>query len=108
MIASNYAVKKPVVKKNMHIFPFIDNALEYIKASKGIVGPAGYSTISEALVYDKPILVIPIRNHIEQLVNSLVLKREGLGISGIFKSKINPTVMKLFMNHFFENDSSHR
>ncbi|MCD6576046.1 MAG: hypothetical protein J7K73_02720 [Nanoarchaeota archaeon] len=89
IVSSNHSTKEVIKKDNMLIFPFVKNALEYVKLSKGIISPAGHSSISEALVYKKPILVIPLRNHIEQLVNGALIKKEGLGETCFFERKLS-------------------
>ena len=79
IISSNNLTDKVIEKDNMKIIPFIPNALEYISLAKGIIAPAGHSTISEAVCFRKPILAIPVRNHIEQLTNAALLQKEGFG-----------------------------
>ncbi len=103
IISSNHATKKVIKKDNMIIFPFIKNALEYIKISKGIISPAGHSSISESLVYKKPILTIPLRNHIEQIVNAALVKREGFGDACFFERKLSVNKLKDSVKSFIDN-----
>ncbi|MFH1209675.1 MAG: glycosyltransferase family protein [archaeon] len=56
-----------IEKENITGFKFKENFLEYLKVCKGVITLAGFSTLSEALLYKKPCLVFPIENHIEQL-----------------------------------------
>ena len=51
-----------------------------IKAADMLVINAGFSAISEAIVLKKPAVVIPIENHAEQLINSLLFEKYGLGL----------------------------
>lgn len=51
-----------------------------INAADMLVINAGFSAISEAIVLKKPAVVIPIENHAEQLVNSLLFEKYGLGL----------------------------
>lgn len=74
IVSSSYKVEKIQKIGNITVFPFIDNYLEYLKICNGVISLAGFSTISETLAYKKPSLVIPIRNHIEQLLNAQLLK----------------------------------
>lgn len=51
-----------------------------INAADILVINAGFSAISEAIVLQKPAVVIPIENHAEQLVNSMLFERYELGL----------------------------
>lgn len=51
-----------------------------IAKSDFIVSNGGFSTISEALVSRRPILVIPIPNHAEQIRNAELVETLGLGV----------------------------
>ncbi len=64
----------PSVKFPKFHFKFTENFLEYLKVSKGVITLAGNLTMSECLVYKKPMLVFPIKNHVEQLLNLYTLK----------------------------------
>jgi uncharacterized protein (TIGR00661 family) len=79
VISSNYMVKKIVEKENMRIYPFITDVFDFIKLCKGVITTAGHSTLSEAIIYKKPVLAVPVRKHIEQIVNAILIKKEGLG-----------------------------
>ncbi len=61
-------------RQNIRAFEFKENFLEYLRVSKGIITLAGYSTLSEALAYKTPMLVFPIKNHIEQALNAFTIK----------------------------------
>ena len=103
VISSNYATNKVIKKGNMIIYPFIKNAPEYIKLSKGIISPAGHSSISEGIIYKKPMLVIPIRNHVEQFVNAFLLKKEGFGEACFFEKRVSAKALKESIVAFFNN-----
>lgn len=86
-------------KNNMYFLPFVNNFLEYLKASEGIISLGGHSTMSEALAYQKPLLSFPIKNHIEQMVNADMLRREKLGMSyfgELRKGKLRKKLKKFF------------
>ena len=51
----------------------------FMNNSDFIVSNGGYSTLSEALVCRKKILLIPIENHFEQIQNSEFIEALGLG-----------------------------
>jgi uncharacterized protein (TIGR00661 family) len=56
------------------------NISSYVAEADFIVSNGGFSTISEALVSRRPILVIPIENHFEQIQNARFVESLGLGI----------------------------
>ncbi|MBL7147915.1 MAG: hypothetical protein ISS82_03760 [Nanoarchaeota archaeon] len=56
-------------------FAFKENFLEYLKVSKGLITLAGNLTLSEGFFYKKPMLVYPIENHVEQLLNVYSIKK---------------------------------
>jgi UDP-N-acetylglucosamine--N-acetylmuramyl-(pentapeptide) pyrophosphoryl-undecaprenol N-acetylglucosamine transferase len=85
VVSSNNMVNKVIERANMKILPFMPNALEWLKISEGIIAPAGHSTISEAICFKKPMLIAPVKNHIEQLVNSRMVIREGFGDACYFE-----------------------
>lgn len=51
-----------------------------INAADILVINAGFSAISEAIVLKKPAVVIPIENHAEQYINSMLFVQHGLGL----------------------------
>lgn len=63
---------------NLILFPYVKNFLAYLKAAKGIITLAGYSTITESLVYGTPVLAIP-EYQIEHLIIASLLERDGYG-----------------------------
>ena len=63
---------------NIEIFPFL-NPFEILSKCSAVITTAGHSSISEAIVYKKPVLAIPVRNHVEQICNSISIKKSGCG-----------------------------
>ena len=61
-------------RENITVFKFKENFLEYLKVCKGIITLAGYNTLAESIVYKKPMLVFPIKNHFEQELNAFAVK----------------------------------
>jgi uncharacterized protein (TIGR00661 family) len=108
VISSNNVTSKIEKSKNMTIMPFIPNILEYLKICKGVIAPAGHSTISEAIIYQKPILAVPVRNHVEQLVNAALIEKEGYGSGCFLKNKMNPADVKKSLEEFFKNQENYR
>tara|TARA_Y100000310_G_scaffold11109_1_gene11714 strand:+ start:1509 stop:2597 length:1089 start_codon:yes stop_codon:yes gene_type:complete len=60
--------------KNIQYHNYIPHFLEYLKVCKGIITLAGSKTLSEALVYKKPIMCFPIFDHGEQITNAYSIK----------------------------------
>lgn len=60
--------------KNVRYIKYAPDFLKYLKVSKGVITLAGQKTLSEALVYKKPILCFPIQDHIEQMLNAYALE----------------------------------
>ena len=59
---------------NVRYIKFTDDILKYMKIAKGVITLGGQKTLSEAMVYGKPVLCFPIQNHIEQLLNAYALE----------------------------------
>lgn len=56
------------------------NEKKFIKTlvnSKGVISSSGFSTLSEVLYLNKPLLTIPINSHFEQIYNSSIIERLG-------------------------------
>ncbi len=105
IISTNNAVRKKQVKKNLILLPFIDDYLEYLKPCKGVISLAGHSTISEALCYKKPIFVVPILNHIEQLGNASMLERREFGKTVFLKGdEKDVELLEKKLNSFFRHE----
>ena len=47
---------------------------------KGVITTGGLTLISEAIYLKKPLLIIPIRNHFEQILNALYIKENNMGL----------------------------
>jgi len=60
--------------KNVKYIRYTSDFLKYLKVCKGVITLAGQKTLSEAMIYKKPVLCFPIQDHIEQLLNSDALK----------------------------------
>ena len=55
--------------------------LQMMAGSRAVVCTAGFESVSEAAYLGKPVLMIPVQNHIEQYLNSLDAAQAGLGIA---------------------------
>ena len=62
--------QKPRTVKDVRVFDWLDNQDEYIDACDILVGRAGHGTIMKSLTYGKPMILIPIPDHTEQIGNA--------------------------------------
>ncbi len=106
VISSNYVTKKIIKKDNMIIYPFVKNSLEFLKLSKGLISSAGHSSISESVVYKKPVLAVPVREHVEQLVNASILRKENFGDACFFEKRISARKLKESIKKFIVHRDS--
>ena len=60
--------------KNFRHIRFADNFLEYLKVSKGVITLGGQKMLTECLAFRKPMLVFPIQDHVEQLLNAYTMR----------------------------------
>lgn len=54
--------------------------LECLRTCSGYASTAGFESICEAMYMGKPVMMVPIANHFEQLCNSLDAEKAGAGI----------------------------
>ncbi|MFD1820020.1 conserved hypothetical protein [Pseudarcicella hirudinis] len=55
--------------------------LEMMQNCTGLVSTAGFESVCEAMYLGKPVMMIPVPNHIEQAINALDATRAGAGIT---------------------------
>jgi len=103
VVSTNNAVRREISLQNLKLYPFINDYLSMLKACKAVICLGGHSTISEAMVYSKPVFVIPIQEHIEQLTNAVLVSDNGLGKSFFFKDEIKPEKLKKELKEFLDN-----
>ena len=56
--------------KGVRVFEWLDNQDEYVDACDVVVSRAGHGTIMKSLKYGKPMVLIPIPDHTEQIGNA--------------------------------------
>ena len=72
------------------------------RAAIVIIG-GGFSSVSEALALAKPMIVVPLRGHIEQKINALWIEEKGFGVISSYE-KLNDAVCHIQENYrHFEN-----
>ncbi len=58
------------LKGGVKIFDWLENQDDFIRASDIVVSRAGHGTIMKSLLYGKPMVLIPIPDHTEQIGNA--------------------------------------
>jgi UDP:flavonoid glycosyltransferase YjiC (YdhE family) len=76
---------KPVRYGNVTIFKWIPNRFEYLKACDIVIARAGHGTITQAMCYGKPLILIPTPGHTEQINNAK--QAQDLGVARILLQK---------------------
>ncbi|MFH0752063.1 MAG: glycosyltransferase family protein [archaeon] len=64
--------------KNFRHIRFSDSFLDYLKVSKGVITLGGQKMLTEALAFKKPLLVFPVENHVEQLMNAYSIRKVAI------------------------------
>jgi uncharacterized protein (TIGR00661 family) len=54
--------------------------LQLMASCRGVACTAGFESVSEAVYLGKPLLMIPVENHVEQYLNSCDAEKAGLGL----------------------------
>jgi UDP-N-acetylglucosamine:LPS N-acetylglucosamine transferase len=47
----------------------------------GLISTAGFESVAEAMYLDKPVMMVPVPNHIEQMINAFDGERAGAGLA---------------------------
>jgi UDP:flavonoid glycosyltransferase YjiC (YdhE family) len=76
---------RPVHYGNLTIHKWIPNRFEYLKACDIIVARAGHGTITQAMCYGKPAILVPTPSHTEQINNAK--QATDLGVARILMQK---------------------
>ena len=72
---------KVLRRNNFTIYDWIPNRFEYLKACDVVVARSGHGTITQAMCYGKPSIVVPTPSHTEQISNAK--QALDLGVSKI-------------------------
>ncbi len=79
----------PYKHPNLQLHPINDqHFLEKMSHASGLASSAGFESICEAMFLGKPVLVVPIAGHFEQLCNSIDAVKAG---AGVFEKEFNLT-----------------
>jgi len=75
----------PVTDGNVTVYTWLDNRFEYLKACDLVISRAGLGTLSQAICYGKPLIVIPTPSQTEQLNNAK--RAMELGVAKVLSQK---------------------
>ncbi len=73
--------KIPANSKRLRVYDWVDDRYLYLKACDLLVTRGGHNTVSEAIYYGKPMLIIPTPAHSEHQGIAESLSKMGLAIS---------------------------
>jgi uncharacterized protein (TIGR00661 family) len=54
--------------------------LDFLSKCRGLATSSGFESVCEAMYFEKPVLMVPVKNHFEQFVNSRDGQNAGAGI----------------------------
>ncbi|MFQ6094822.1 MAG: glycosyltransferase [Candidatus Bathyarchaeia archaeon] len=69
---------KPIRYGNAIIYGWIPNRFEYLKACDLIISRVGHGTVTQAMCYGKPMILVPTPSHTEQLNNAKRVHELGI------------------------------
>jgi len=71
----------PVVgKEHFKVYHWVEDRFSYLKACDLVLCRAGHGTISQAMMYGKPMVLVPTPNHTEQMQNARRVEEMGLAV----------------------------
>ncbi|MCD6404142.1 MAG: hypothetical protein J7L59_03090 [Nanoarchaeota archaeon] len=94
VISTNWLLRGISKRRNMVLYPFLP--LSYMKHARAVITLGGYSTLSEAVSFKKPVLSVPIKGHVEQFLNAHMIERLGFGLMCRRVEKLEKYVEKFF------------
>jgi len=69
---------RPIRYGNTVVHSWVPNRFEYLKACDLVVSRAGHGTITQAMCYGKPMILVPTPSHTEQLNNAKRVAELGI------------------------------
>jgi uncharacterized protein (TIGR00661 family) len=71
---------RPVRLGNVIVYKWIEDQYKFLKACDVLIGRAGHGTILKALVFEKPMILIPIPDQTEQIANAQRAAKLGAAV----------------------------
>lgn len=88
---------------NMLLMNWVEDPDEFYGASDVVISRSGHGSITRALVFGKPMILIPIRAHGEQKSNAESVAKHGAGIV-IDEDELNEDVLGRTLDRIFNDD----
>ena len=86
IFSRNISQKKSI--GSSHLYPIDEDIfLNLLSGADGVITNAGFTTTSESLFLNKPLLVIPMKGHVEQIYNAVSLNKMGVKVLKKFSLK---------------------
>jgi uncharacterized protein (TIGR00661 family) len=79
--ANPTGAQNPVRLGSLTVYEWLNNRFEHLKACDLVVSRAGHGTITQSMLYGKPMILIPTPNHTEQIGNASRIEEMGLGLT---------------------------
>jgi len=92
------------IPEGIKVFEWVDEPLELFKISDLVICRAGQTTLAKALSYGKPVLMIPISAHGEQLGNASSVAEVGAGLI-IRQEELTPPLLERAIEDLLLNKS---
>jgi len=92
------------IPEGIKVFEWVDEPLELFKISDLVICRAGQTTLAKALSYGKPVLMIPISAHGEQLGNASSVAEVGAGLI-IRQEELTPQLLERAIEDLLLNKS---
>ena len=92
------------IPEGIKVFEWVDEPLELFKVSDLVICRAGQTTLAKALSYGKPVLMIPISAHGEQLGNASSVAEVGAGLI-IRQEELTPPLLERAIEDLLLNKS---
>jgi UDP-N-acetylglucosamine--N-acetylmuramyl-(pentapeptide) pyrophosphoryl-undecaprenol N-acetylglucosamine transferase len=93
---------EPIKDGSLIVHGWVPNRFEYLKACDAVVSRVGHGTVSQAVCYGKPLILVPTPSHTEQLNNAK--KAIELGVAKIIQQKdLNKDILLKTVRTVLEN-----
>jgi uncharacterized protein (TIGR00661 family) len=75
-------IKGDVVDGNLRYRPFSEQGfIDDLRTARGVLASAGFTLMGEAVYLHRPMLALPVRKQMEQVLNARYLEAEGYGMA---------------------------
>ena len=92
------------IPEGVKVFEWVDEPLELFKVSDLVICRPGQTTLAKALSYGKPVLMIPISAHGEQLGNASSVAELGAGLI-LKQEELKPELLERMIEELLSNES---